>query len=276
MPRAHIRELLQNAQQGGYAVPAFNVIGLEHAEAIVSAADHVGAPTILQISENAIAYHQGAVEPIGTACTALADRATAPIALHLDHATTEELCARAVACGFSSVMLDSPDADRVARLVAWAHERDVAVEAALGVVGGKNGVHSSTSGMTDPDEAALFAAATGVDALAIAIGTSHAMQSPNAKLDMSRLEQIRRQVTVPLVLHGASGVPDSALQAAVTAGIVKVNLATQLNVAFTKAVRAALAQSSSVDPRTYLAEGRQAVRALVEDRLQLLGTAGQA
>ncbi len=283
MPIATTRDLLRAAQSGGYAVPAFNVIGLEHAEAIVAGAESVSAPVILQLSENAVRYHHGAVEPIGRVCAALAAASTVPVALHLDHATTRDLCARAVAAGFSSVMLDvsalpfAENVERTAALVAWAHPQHVSVEAALGVVGGKDGAVTTISGMTDPDEARAYVAETGVDALGVAVGTTHGMHERTARLDLALISRLKETIDIPLVLHGSSGVPDADLAAAVRRGIAKINLATQLNQAFTAAIRRHLLHDPDVvDPRRYLSEARDAVRDLVADRLTLLGSAGKA
>lgn len=276
-------ELLRRAQAERYGVPAFNVVGLEHAEAIVRGAELERAPVILQLSENAVRYHFGAVEPIGRACVEIAGAATVPVALHLDHATNQALCERAVAAGFSSVMLDTSDlplaenSRRTAELAIWAHRHDIAVEAALGVVGGKDGAETSGAAMTDPAAARSYIAETGADSLAVAVGTSHYMTEPTARLDLSLLAQLRDAVDVPLVLHGASGVPDADLVAAVGCGAVKINLATYLNNAFTGAVRGFLATDGAVvDPRTYLGAARQAVIEAVRDRLRLLGGGGTA
>lgn len=276
-------DLLRRAQADGYGVAAFNVIGLEHAEAIVRGAEMERSPVILQLSQNAVAYHFGAVEPIGAACRAVARAAAVPVALHLDHATRRDLCERAVAVGFSSVMFDAADAVEeenvrtIAEIVSWARERGVAVEGALGVVGGKDGLETSEAGKTDPEAAARYVAATGVQSLAVAVGTSHGMVEQSARIDLGLVAALRARLPVPLVLHGSSGVPDADLAAAVRHGIAKVNLATQLNKAFTAAVRAHLAADARVvDPRRYLASGRDAVTDLVRDRLRLLGSAGRS
>ncbi len=283
MALANTIDLLRQAQAERYGVPACNVVGLEHAEAIVRGAELERAAVILQLSENAVRYHFGAVEPIGRACMELARAATVPVALHLDHATNQELCERAVAAGFSSVMLDTSDlplaenSRRTAELATWAHSHGVGVEAALGVVGGKDGAETSGTAMTDPAAARSYIAETGADSLAIAVGTSHYMTEPTARLDLALLARLRDAVDVPLVLHGASGVPDADLMAAVRCGAVKINLATHLNNAFTAAVRGVLATDGAVvDPRTYLAEARQAVIEAVADRLRLLGGGGKA
>ena len=282
MALAGLAELLAPAHAAGYAVAAFNVIGLEHAEAIVRGAELERSPVILQLSQNAVRYHFGQVEPIGAACRELAGLATVPVALHLDHATEEDLCVRAVAVGFGSVMLDaqgSPEETihRVADLVVWARARGVAVEGALGVVGGKEGQETTEDGMTDPEAAKEYAERTGVAALAVAIGTTHGMVAQTARLDLDRLAALRAVVPVPLVLHGSSGVPDALLTEAARLGVAKVNLATQLNKAFTAAIRRELAADPEVvDPRRYVAPAREAVIQAVRGKLRILGSAGTA
>jgi fructose-bisphosphate aldolase class II len=263
-----------------YGVLALNVIGLEHAEAIVAAAEAEQSPVILQISQNAIRY-RGALEPLGRACHELAQAATVPVALHLDHATTDDLCERAANLGFSSIMFDASAATEddnirlTAQKVKWAHQRDVTIEGELGIVGGKDGIVTSVQGLTDPASASHYADATGIDALAVAIGTEHGMTQRRATLDLARLDRIRRAVAVPLVLHGSSGVPDEILAEAVRRGITKVNLATQLNSAYTAAVRECLSQDRAVvDPRIYGAAGRTAMMQLVRDRCRLVGSSG--
>jgi fructose-bisphosphate aldolase class II len=271
-------EPLHEAQQGRFGVVAFNVIGLEHAEAIVAGATRERAPVILQISENAIKYHLGELEPVGLACAELARRAPGRVALHLDHATSFALCERAHAAGFTSVMFDASamafddNIRETKRLAAWAHGAGIAIEGELGVVGGKDGIHSSVDGMTDPARAADYIAATGLDALAVAVGSEHGMRARTARLDLPRIDRIRANVAVPLVLHGASGVADALLAEAIAHGISKVNIATQLNQAYTRAVRASLASDPDVvDPRRYGAEGRDAMIAVVRDRCQFAG-----
>lgn len=283
MPIAATVDLLRAAQAGGYGVPAFNVIGIEHAEAIMQAAEAEQAPVIFQVSENAVRYHLGAVAPIGAACQALAESARVPIALHLDHATGIELCRRAVAAGFSSVMLDTADLSyeknvrMTAELVAWARDEGAGIEAALGTVGGKEAARTTPEGMTDPDTAREFVGATGIGALAVAVGSSHYMTEQTARLDLELISRLRAAVDVPLVLHGSSGVPDDDLAEAVRRGIVKVNLATHLNKAFTAAVQGVLeSQPTVVDPRMYLSAGREALVEAARDRLRLLSASGKA
>jgi len=276
MPLASMTEIIGPARAAGRGVGAFNVIGLEHAEAIVAGAELAGAPAVLQISENCVAYH-GTLEPIGGACLALARSAAVPVAVHLDHAASAELVRAAADLGLGSVMFDAsglPYQENVrvtAEVAQWCQARGIWVEAELGEIGGKNGVHSPVA-RTDPGEAAEYVAATGVDALAVAIGSSHAMLTRDAVLDLALIASIRRAVSVPLVLHGSSGVPDRDLAAAVGAGMTKINIATQLNKVFTSAIRDYLsAEPAVVDPRRYGAAGRDAVASEVARLLDLLG-----
>ncbi len=264
MPLAAMGEIIGPARAAGRGVGAFNVIGIEHAEAVVAGAEAARAPVVLQISENCAAYH-GALEPIARACLAVAGSAAVPVAVHLDHATGAGLVRAAARFGLGSVMYDAaalPYQDNVratADVARWCHDRGIWVEAELGEIGGKNGAHSPLA-RTDPGEAAGFAAATGVDALAVAVGSSHAMLTRDAVLDLGLIARIRRAVAVPLVLHGSSGVPDPDLAAAIRAGMTKINIATRLNKVFTAAVRDYLsADSAAVDPRRYGSAGRDAV-----------------
>ncbi|MFB7620129.1 ketose-bisphosphate aldolase [Kitasatospora sp. NPDC056181] len=275
MPLTGTGEIVAPARDGGHGVGAFNVIQLEHAEAIVAGAEGVGAPVILQISENAVRYH-GGLAPIGAATLAVARAAGVPVAVHLDHATDRSLVRQAVELGFTSVMFDASALDyeqnvrATAEVVAFCHEAGVWVEAELGEVGGKDGVHAPGV-RTDPGEGAAFTRRTGVDALAVAVGTSHAMLTRDAVLDLELIGALRAAVPVPLVLHGSSGVADETLAAAVAHGMTKINIATHLNKAFTTAVRHRLtADSCLVDTRVYLGDGRTAVTAEVSRLLRLL------
>lgn len=264
-------------------VAAFNVITLEHAEAIVAGAEAAGRPAILQISQNAVRWHAGRIRPIAVATASVAQQATVPVSLHLDHVEDRALLEQATYAGFSSVMFDAGALphDRnialTAEATAWAHDAGLWVEAELGYVGGKPDQPASAHAAgvrTDPDEAAAYVAATGVDALAVAVGSSHAMTTRSARLDTRLVERLRQAVPVPLVLHGSSGVPDEELRRAVAAGIVKVNVGTALNIAMTGAVRTVLdADSDLVDPRRYLGPAREAITATVRAVLDVVAGA---
>jgi fructose-bisphosphate aldolase class II len=269
-------EVAGPAMAAGRAVGAFNVILLEHAEAIVAGAEAAGAPVVLAVSENCVRYH-GGLGPLAAACASVARAAAVPVVLHLDHATSPELVAEAAAAGFGSMMFDASalpyerNVAATAEVTRWCHDRGLWAEAELGEIGGKDGVHSPTA-RTDPAAAAAYVAATGVDALAVAVGSSHAMLTRDAVLDLDLIAALRAALPVPLVLHGSSGVPDEGLAAAVRAGMTKINVATQLNKVFTAAVRARLAADAAVaDPRRYIAAGRDAIAAEVTRLLGVIG-----
>jgi fructose-bisphosphate aldolase class II len=261
-------ELVRDAASRGGGVAAFNVITLGHAEGIVAGAQRSGRPVILQVSENTVKFHADQIRPLAAALAALADEAGVPVSLHLDHAETPELWRRARQAGYSSVMVDCgslpyrQNVDVTAEATGQLHALGLAVEAELGYVGGKDTQTADAHApgvRTDPQQAAEFVAATGVDALAVAVGSSHAMTTQTADLDIDLIAALRDAVPVPLVLHGSSGVPDDTLRQAVRAGIVKVNIGTALNVAYTGALRAALADTTKVDPRMPLTAAREAV-----------------
>ncbi|WP_406405013.1 class II fructose-bisphosphate aldolase [Streptomyces sp. NBC_00879] len=275
MPLAPTDDIIGAAYATGRGVGAFNVVQLEHAEAIVAGAEHAGLPVILQISENTVRYH-GSLAPVGWATLALARQASVPVAVHLDHAESESLVREAVDLGFTSVMFDAsrlPYEENVAATRAitdHCHRLDVYVEAELGEVGGKDGAHAPGV-RTDPEEARAFASATAVDCLAVAVGSSHAMHTRNAVLDLGLITRLRDAVSIPLVLHGSSGVSDEDLVRAVASGMTKVNISTHLNGLFTEAVRGHLtAHPATTDPRKYLGPARDAVAAEVNRLLGVL------
>ncbi|MFJ3162369.1 class II fructose-bisphosphate aldolase [Streptomyces kanasensis] len=270
MPLVSTADLVAPARAAGRAVAAFNVITLEHAEAVAAGAERAGRPAVLQISENAVRFHGGDLSGVAAAASAVARASRAALALHLDHVVTPELLHAAHAAGIDSVMVDASrlgygdNVKATAEAVRWGHARGMWVEAELGRVGGKAGeppLDAHTPGVrTDPAEAAAYVAETGVDALAVAVGSTHAMTERTATLDHALISALRTAVPVPLVLHGSSGVPDAELRAAVRAGMTKVNVGTALNTAYTTALRSHLAQHpAAVDPRPYLTGAREAM-----------------
>lgn len=265
MPLISLTDALGDPGRQG-AIAAFNVIQIEHAEAYATAAETTGLPVVMQISENAVKYH-GSLRPILLATLAIGEVCAEPVVVHLDHATDRDLVSEAVRLGVTSVMFDGStlpdDENRAAtrEVVEECHAAGISVEAELGEVGGKDGVHAPGV-RTDPDDAAQFVADTGVDALAVAVGSSHAMTERTAVLDNELITRLAEAVPVPLVLHGSSGVDDAGLVAAVEAGMGKVNIATHLNQVFTRAATEALAAKPGlVDTRKYLGAGRDAVAA---------------
>jgi fructose-bisphosphate aldolase, class II len=277
MPLARTADLVSAAYRAGSGLMAFNVITLESAEAIVAGAETANRPVILQISENAVKFHHGRLAPIAAATSAVAAVAAVPVSVHLDHVEDEQLLHAGAENGVSSAMFDASKLDYDANVAAtkaaadWACSCGIFLEAELGEVGGKDGAHAPGV-RTDPAEAAAFVAVTGVDALAVAVGSSHAMSERTATLDFDLIGRLRSAVPVPLVLHGSSGVADDDLRKAVGAGITKINVGTLLNVHFTGAVREFLAAEDSVtDPRKYLAPARNAVAGAVAAVLGAIG-----
>ncbi|MGP3967514.1 class II fructose-bisphosphate aldolase [Streptomyces sp. 6N223] len=284
MPLARTGPLVTEAAAGRRAVAAFNIVTLEHAEAVIAGAEAAASPVVLQVSENTVAYRHGRLLPLARAAVAAAEAASVPVALHLDHVTRDALLRQAADAGFSSVMYDAAHLPYERNLAAtraaadWAHTNGLWIEAELGQVGGKDGgpprAAHAPGARTDPHQARLFAAGSGVDALAVAIGNAHAMTSRTAALDHALLARLDKALSVPLVLHGSSGVPDGELARAVAGGIAKVNVGTALNIAMTGAIRVHLdTHPDAVDARGYLTVGRQA---MAETVTRLIGALAAA
>jgi fructose-bisphosphate aldolase class II len=278
-PKAWILE----AQRGGYAIGAFNGNTLEQMQSVALAAAAENAPVIVQVSHRALQYLGSGSEILGLRYVAAmgvvaAQSVSVPVALHLDHANEDEVV-QAVALGFTSVMFDGSllsyeeNVQVTRRLAKIAHAADVCIEAELGEVP-KPGVSDSTEALTDPDEAKAFVEATGIDTLAVALGSVHAETEKHISIELERLNAIRQSVSVPLVLHGSSGVNDAEIAEGIRLGLSKINVATQLNVVFTQAVRDTVGKS--VDPRKYLAPAREAMTEAVRERIRFFGAAGKA
>ncbi|GAA2514220.1 class II fructose-bisphosphate aldolase family protein [Streptomyces levis] len=282
MPLTTTGDLVTRAAAARSAVASFNIITLEHVEAVVAGAESAHTPVVLQVSENAVRFRGGRLLPLARAAAAAAEQAAVPVALHLDHVQDDALLHQAVDAGFSSVMYDAarlPYEENLAATraaVDWAHAHGLWIEAELGQIGGKHGrppldAHAPGA-RTDPEEARAFVADSGVDALAVAVGSAHAMTTRTAALDHALLKRLSAALDVPLVLHGSSGVPDGELTAAIAGGITKVNIGTALNIALTGAIRDFLAdRPEAVDPRGYLTVAREAMTRTVARTLRTLG-----
>ncbi|MPV38145.1 class II fructose-bisphosphate aldolase [Georgenia subflava] len=273
MPLADLAQLARECRAAGTGLGAFNVVHLEHAEVFAAAAERAGRPVVLQISQNAVAYH-GSLAPLAAGVLAVARSAAVPVVVHLDHAEDVGLIDEALELGIASVMYDGSrlpdDANRAttAQVVARAHAAGATVEAELGEVGGKNGVHDP-SARTDPGDAARFVEETGVDLLAVAVGSSHAMTTRDASIDTELVAALAAALPVPLVLHGSSGVSDAGMRAAITAGMTKINVSTHLNKLVTGAVRKLLSDRPDVvDTRAWFRAGNEAVGPEVERLLR--------
>ncbi len=275
MSRTTSKELILDAKAQDRAVGAFNVILIEHAEALVMGAESAQLPVILQISQNCVEYH-GSLKPIALATLAIAEASSVRVSVHLDHAESESLVKEALDLGFDSVMFDGSklefdaNVEASSRMAKLCSNYGATIEVELGEVGGKDGVHAPGV-RTNPLEARAFAQSTGVDLLAVAVGTSHAMTTRDASLDFELIKAIANTVSIPLVLHGSSGVSESGLQEAVRAGMSKINIATHLNHVFTDEVRRMLESDAKlVDPRKYIKSARSRVAEETTHLLKLL------
>lgn len=289
MTLCNIFSWIQTAHQEGYAIGAFNANTLEQMQSIVLAAQAENAPVIIQVSHRALQYVGSGSELLGLQYMAAmgkvaAASVTVPVSLHLDHANEDEVL-QAIALGFTSVMFDGdalPFAENVAtakRLCAIAHSAGVCMEAEIGEVPKPDGAAFDPAAidLTTPDDAEQFVAATGIDTLAIALGSVHGLKDKSVSLDLERLQAIRACVDTPLVLHGSSGVNNEDIAQGIKLGLAKINIATQLSKAFTGAVREVLAADNElVDPRKYLGPGRDAQFEVVSERLRFVGAAGKA
>jgi fructose-bisphosphate aldolase class II len=257
---------------------------MELVQAIIAAAEAEKAPVILQASQGAIKY-AGLSYIAALAKTAIAG-ARVPVALHLDHGTSFEQALHCITAGFSSVMIDGsrlPFTENVAltrRVVDVAHVLGVSVEAELGKIGGTEddvSVSEAEAFYTDPDEAARFVSETGIDSLAVAVGTAHGRYRGEPRLDFERLDQIAARVDIPLVLHGSSGVPPEAIREAIRRGIRKVNIDTDIRESFTNAMRRVLEdESDEIDPRKVLGPAREEATAIIREKIRIFGSLNKA
>ncbi len=277
------RQLLSDAQKEGYAVGAFNVENMEMVQAVAAAAEELQAPVIMQTTPSTVKYADFAY--FYANAKAAAESVSVPVVIHLDHGNSFELAVQAVKEGYTSVMIDGSHGTfeeniAVSKAVADAcHPSGVPVEAELGKVGGKEDDLEGGEGnpYTDPEEAGIFVEKTGVDSQAVAIGTAHGVYKGIPRLDVKRLSEIREVVTIPLVLHGTSGVPDDAVRECIRRGICKVNYATDLRIAFSRGVKAYLKENPDVfDPKKYGAAGREEVKQYVMDKIRVCQSVGKA
>lgn len=255
MPLVTSKKMLLDAQKGGYAVGAFNVENMEMVKAVIAAAEELNAPVMLQTTPSTVKY--GSLETYAAIVAAEAKKATVPVCLHLDHGNSYELAMAAIEAGYSSVMIDGSHEsleNNIAitkKVVEDAEKKEIPVEAELGKVGGKEDDLEAEADMnTDPIEAKQFVDRTRVSSLAIAIGTAHGFYAGTPVLDKERVSEIKALVSVPLVLHGASGLSNEEIKECVNRGMCKVNFATELRVAYTDAVKRLLEEKpETFDPK---------------------------
>lgn len=283
MPLVSAKVLMEDAEKRCYAVGAFNLNNLEILQAIISAAEEEKAPVILQASQGAIKY--AGIEYIVAMARVAAERASVPVALNLDHGTSFEQAMRCIRSGFSAVMIDGSrlpfeeNVNLTAKVVDVAHAVGVSVEGELGKIGGTEddiSVAERDALFTPPEEAEEFVERTGVDLLAVAIGTAHGIYRGKPQLDFERLKEIDSRVDVPLVLHGASGVPDDDIRRAISMGVRKINIDTELRVAFVEGIKDIMARyPEEIDPRKILGPAREGMSAVVREKMRLFGCSGK-
>lgn len=282
MPLVTSEKMLLDAQRGGYAVGAFNVENMEMVKAVIAAAEELHAPVMLQTTPSTIKY--GTLETYFAIVAAEAKKASVPVCLHLDHGSSFELAVQAIKAGYTSVMIDGSGESFEDNIAVSKKVSDVAracgipVEAELGKVGGKeDDLEAEADTNTDPAEAKEFVEKTGVTSLAIAIGTAHGFYVGTPVLDKERVSEIKKVVSVPLVLHGASGLTDEDVRECVERGICKVNFATELRAAYTDAGKKLLAEKpDTFDPKKLGVVGMEAVKELVMGRMKVCGCDGRA
>ena len=278
-----LKDLLDLAEAGGFAVGAFNVNNMEIVQGIVEAANESAAPVILQASQGAIKY--AGLSFVVALARVAQEQAKVPVALHLDHGTSFEQAMACIREGFSSVMFDGshlPLEENIrltSLVVKVAHATGVSVEGEIGRIGGTEDditVDEWEASLADPDEAVRFAQETGIDALAAAIGSAHGFYKGEPKLDFDRLATIHQRANVPMVLHGGSGIPDEAIRKAISLGVRKINVDTELRHAFVTRMRQELAEHpNEIDPRKILGPARDSLKQKVMEKLQLFGAAGR-
>lgn len=279
-----MKELVLKAQKERYAVGAFNCNNMEIVQAIVAAAEAERSPVIIQASQGAIKY--AGIEYIAGLTRIAASTVSVPVALHLDHGTSFEQCVQCIRSGFSSVMIDGsklPLEDNIAltrKVIEVARSVGVSIEGELGKIGGTEddiSVSEREALFTDPEEAEKFCRETDVDALAVAIGTAHGQYKGVPKLDFDRLKEITKRISVPIVLHGSSGVPDDAIREAISLGVAKVNIDTNIREAFTNAARKVFSDNpKEIDPRKVLGPAREAAIEIIREKIRVFGSSGKA
>ncbi|MGA5687555.1 tagatose bisphosphate family class II aldolase [Cytobacillus pseudoceanisediminis] len=276
--------MFRKAQQEEYAIPAFNIHNLETFQVVVDTAAELNSPVILASTPGTISYSGG--DYLVSIGNAAAKRYEIPIALHLDHFESFEEIKKYIEFGFKSVMIDAShhpfeeNVKIVKEVVDYAHEYGVSVEAELGRLGGVEDdlvVDEKDAKFTNPEQAGKFVELTGIDSLAVAIGTAHGLYKGEPKIDFDRLDEIRSMVSIPLVLHGASDIPDTMVKRTIELGICKVNIATDLKIPFSNAVRQYFTENPDAnDPRKYMTPGKDAMKKVVEEKILMCGSNDKA
>ncbi|SHJ16737.1 fructose-bisphosphate aldolase, class II [Geosporobacter subterraneus DSM 17957] len=278
------KQILQHAHENGYAVGAFNVNNMEQVQAIIEAAEAMESPVIIQASQGGLKY--AGVEYIAEMAKVAAQKASVPVAIHLDHGTDFKQIMLCIRNGFTSVMVDASkhslekNIEITKHIVEAAHAAGVSVEAELGKIGGTEDditVDEKDATYTDPDEAERFVKETGVDCLAIAVGTAHGPYKGEPKLDFDRIKVIKEKLNIPLVLHGSSGVPEASIKKVISLGINKINIDTDIRMAFHKAVKEFIHNNpDEYDPRMILGPSKLAMKQVIAEKMQMFDSVGRA
>ncbi|WP_054951165.1 class II fructose-1,6-bisphosphate aldolase [Numidum massiliense] len=284
MPLVPMTHFLPQAKEQGFAVGQFNINNLEFTQAITEAGMQEKSPLIFGVSEGAMRYM--GIDYVVAMAKVAAEQSALPIALHLDHGSSFDVVMKCIRAGFSSVMFDGshyPFEENIRltkEVVKAAHAVGVSVEGELGTIGGVEddvSVDESEAALAKPEEAIRFYEETGVDALAIAVGTAHGMYAGEPKIHFDIIKEVSSKIDVPIVLHGGSGVPDEAIEEAISQGVGKINVNTESQVACTEKVRELLAADGAmIDPRKYLGPAREAIKAVVVDKIKLFGSSNKA
>ncbi|WP_297134372.1 class II fructose-1,6-bisphosphate aldolase [Terrisporobacter sp.] len=276
------KEILLKAQEGNYAVGAFNVENMEMVMAVIAAAEELNAPVIMQTTPSTVKY--AGLDFYLANVAAAAKKSKVPVAMHLDHGSSFDLAMQALRAGYTSIMIDGSHSvfeeniEITKRVVDACKPSLIPVEAELGKVGGKeDDLDGGSGGYTDPLEAKEFVEKTNVDSLAVAIGTAHGVYDGIPKLDLNRLSEIKNVVSVPLVLHGASGLSEEAIKESINRGICKVNFATELRIAYTDGIKNTLSENPElIDPKKYGKSAMENVKELVKNRIEMCGSVNRA
>lgn len=282
MPLVTTKEILIKAQEGKYAVGAFNVENMEMVMAVIEAAEELNSPVIMQTTPSTVKY--AGIDYYLSNVSSAAKKSRVPVAMHLDHGSSFDLAMQAFRGGYTSIMIDGSHSvfeeniEITKRVVDACKPSSIPVEAELGKVGGKeDNLDGGCGGYTDPKEAKEFVERTNVDSLAVAIGTAHGVYDGIPKLDLDRLSEIRELVDVPLVLHGASGLSEEAIKESINRGICKVNFATELRIAYTEGVKKTLEKNpETIDPKKYGKVAMENVKELVKNRINVCGSIDKA
>ncbi|WP_462410435.1 class II fructose-bisphosphate aldolase [Neobacillus sp. Marseille-QA0830] len=287
MTLVSMKDVLNDAMNNQYAVPAFNVCNLEYCKAVIETAEEVKAPVIVAI--HPVENKYAGIEVLTNIVKTLANKVSVPVVLHLDHGDGIGTTVQSMRYGFTSVMYDgskyefSENVYNTKEVVKIAHSVGIPVEGELGIVGGAEGddyVHVDSldlDQLTDPDTAVTFVKETGIDSLAVAIGSAHGLYKGEPRIDIERLKQIRSKVDIPLVLHGGSGTPDKVIVECIKNGISKINIASELKYAFHKGIVDLIEENPSVyEPLVVLEAAQKAAKELVRSKFELFQTEGKA